>query len=171
MQTIKSQYFNLWNNVSFTVALNFLKNESLSMRLRFPTNETSFHPYLQSSQLIGTRIYFLSMRLWFLPWEPGYLFRCLSCWWHSESACGTARSRKAEQGRRRHISCQFLPRTPETANSLLLTVVKVWPKTEICWEYWFKLLHKSWILSFSSSRMLWKDKKWNYISPLLYLQS
>jgi len=59
MQTIKSQYFNLQNNVSFTIALNFLKNESLSMRLRFPTNEASFHPYLQSSQLIGTRIYFL----------------------------------------------------------------------------------------------------------------
>lgn len=105
------------------------------------------------------------MKLRFLPREPGYHFRHLSCWWRSGSACGTAMPRKAEQGCRGHVSRQFLPCIPEMANSLLLTVVRVWPKTEICCEYWFKLLHKSWILSFSSSRMLCEGWKMRLDQP------
>lgn len=107
------------------------------------------------------------MKWQFLLWEPGYLFRHLSCWWHGESARGTAMPRKAEQGCWSHGSCQFLPCIPESKTSLLLTVVRVWPKTEICWVYWFKLLHKSWILSFSSSRMLCKGWKMRQDQPIV----
>lgn len=122
--------------------------------LKFPLMEFPFIPYLQSNQLAGKLIYFLSMKLPFLPLALGYLFQHLSCWRHSESVYGTAMPRETEQSWWRHVFCQLVTCLTEREICFLLTVFRVWPKTETCWVYWCKLLHNSWILSFSSSSML-----------------
>lgn len=96
IQTMKkNRYFHLQNKIFPSQLLSmFFQMRPSAYEWGFPSMEFPSILYLRSNRLIGTQIYFLWMTLQFLPWEPGCLSPHLSCWWHSESACGTAMPRK-----------------------------------------------------------------------------